>query len=233
MRQIEKPNLPENKVTKIAIGIGYRGKLEARLEKLAVEVLWLAENHDVDMRLSSHADLSLIHIKDEKYISVNNLTIGQGSKYPNDAVLNACIVGDYFIHNLAVTDKILLDAVKDAGYLLINVRQAYTKCSICVVDNNSIITADAGIYKALENTKLNVLLISQGHIKLDGFDYGFIGGSTFKLSKYELAFTGLLDKHPDKDRILHFLSERGISPVFLTDEEIFDIGSAVLINEKL
>ena len=38
---------------------------------------------------------------------------------------------------------------------------------------------------------------------------------------------------PDKDKIINFLREKEIEPVFLTEKPIFDVGSIIPIREKL
>jgi len=118
------------------------------------------------------------------------------------------------------------------GVEFVKVRQGYTKCSVCVVDENSAITSDRNIYNALISNGIDTLLISEGYIDLDGYDYGFIGGSCGKISKNEIAFTGRFNKHPDCDRILEFLNARKIDAKFLTDKDIFDIGSILPITEE-
>ena len=80
---------------------------------------------------------------------------------------------------------------------------------------------------------MDVLEIEPGHILLPGFDTGFIGGATFKLSAHELAFTGELDGHPDRPAIEAFLEARGVEPVYLTTQPAFDIGSAVPLTETV
>ena len=77
-----------------------------------------------------------------------------------------------------------------------------------------------------------MLEIAPGHIELEGFEYGFIGGAVFKLSKRELAFTGRLDAHPDYNNIIAFLDARGIAPIYLTDAPAFDVGSILPLIEK-
>ena len=71
--------------------------------------------------------------------------------------------------------------------------------------------------------------IAPGHIALEGFPYGFIGGAAFKISDDTMAFTGTLDEHPDGERIVGYLAEYGLGSVFLTDKPIFDIGGAVAL----
>ena len=113
-----------------------------------------------------------------------------------------------------------------------SVRQGYSRCAVCTVDADSIITADRGIAVAAESNGMHVLLIRPGYIRLEGYPYGFIGGASCKLASDKLAFTGSLDIHPDREAILGFLSERGISPVYLSQEPAFDIGSMIPLFEN-
>jgi hypothetical protein len=226
------------------IGERYLEKLGTALESMNTEVIWIPDNPNVDPRLRGHVDLSLIHLGGNMLVGqgnhiVNILTnkgfeivpaeTAQRAEYPNDAGLNGCIVGPVFLHNTACTDKAVLLGLGERK--IIHVNQGYTKCSVCVVDERSIITSDFGIAAAARQNGLDVLTIRQGYIELPGFEFGFIGGSAWKLSEHALAFTGRLDDHPDKDRILDYLTARVIEPVFLTDGPIFDIGSAIPIIE--
>lgn len=93
-------------------------------------------------------------------------------------------------------------------------------------------TADRGIGLAARKAGLEVLLIDPGHVALEGFSYGFIGGAVFKISRSKLAFTGTLDKHTSKKEILNFLENHQVEPVFLTEKPIFDIGSGIPIIER-
>lgn len=248
MKAIELPNLPRGRVSLLAVGERYRERLEKPLSSTVSEVLWLPDNSQVDSRLAGHADLMLIHLGRGRVVCsevgdsiVNNLTnrgfevtraiMEQRPEYPFDCNLNGCSVGDRFIHRHDVTDPAVLRALPQSTRY-IDVAQGYSKCSVCVVDEHSVITSDAGIAKSAALYGIEALEIEQGFIELAGFDSGFIGGSAFKLSEHELAFTGNLDAHPDRDRIIRFLAGRGISPVFLTERPIFDIGSAIPLLEK-
>lgn len=241
---IETPHLPAGKVGCVLIGEGYRGKLESPLLSRGVEVVWLPQNRKVDPRLRWHADLSVFHLGGNRFVAQGSHHVKlltdrgldvipayskQGMEYPTDTGLCGCILGEYFIHKPAYTDETVLDHLN--GRRLIRVNQGYTKCAVCVVDSSSIITSDSGIAIACESHGIDVLKIRPGHIELDGFDSGFIGGSTFKLSEHELAFTGYFKDHPDKSAIVEFLAKKEIKPVFLTDDTIFDIGSAIPLLE--
>lgn len=103
---------------------------------------------------------------------------------------------------------------------------------MCVADDSSIITADRKIAAIASAAGMNVLTVSEKLTALDGFEHGFIGGASFKISRNEMAFTGVINNASEKSRIEHFLNERGVSAVYLTDEPLFDIGSAIPIIEE-
>ena len=80
---------------------------------------------------------------------------------------------------------------------------------------------------------MDALYLPDPFIKLDGFDHGFIGGASFKISESELAFTGTIEDTNIKNKIESFLSERCIKPIYLIDKPIFDIGSAIPLTEYI
>lgn len=240
---IAAPNLPEGKVKLLLLGIPYRHILEESLSELEITPVWLPKNTCADPRLQGHADLMALYMGNGKIVCVpgiaNLLTrlnmhvIPVKSKlaaqYPNDCLLNGCLLGHCYIHRLDVTDpsvRINLDEIQS-----LDVKQAYTKCSTCVVHSNAIITSDPGISKIASSHNIDVLTIRPGYIELPGYKYGFIGGATFKIAKNILAFTGTFDHHPDHANILNFLRKHNVQPLCLTTRTIFDIGSAIPISE--
>jgi hypothetical protein len=246
VKTVKLSNLPDD-ASAIIIGQKYSQILENPLKLLNISLILVPNNSNVDSRLSGHADLSVLHVGENKLFLAPHLKdsefsnqlkslcfnlhypdIEQTSDYPNDAQLNVCLVGNTAIYN----PDICPHAIANLFTNKILVNQGYAKCSVCVVDEQSIITSDRGIYRSATAAGLDVLLINPGYIELEGFNYGFIGGATFKISKHRLAFTGVLDSHPDKDKILGFLNDREIEPVYLTNQPIFDIGSAIPIVEK-
>lgn len=237
---IKTPHLPQGKVGLAALGAKYREILEEPLQNLGITQLWLPDNEAVDPRLSGHADLMLLHLGGNLVVTSCGGEIPQvlsalgfeiiraaeqGREYPADARLCACVVGVRCIHNFKISDPAI------SGFERVDVRQGYAKCCTCVVDEGSIITSDAGIAKAAARHGMDVLGIRPGFIKLEGFDTGFIGGAAFRISERALAFTGQLDSHPDKAKIEAYLRSHGIEPVYLTEQPVFDIGSAVLLTE--
>ncbi len=155
-----------------------------------------------------------------------------GHAYPHDILYNACCTGRYFIHNLKYTAPELMEAASEVfpcekkPLLHVSVPQGYAKCNIVCVDENSVITSDAGIEKACTSAGVSVLKISPKNILLPGYSYGFIGGASGRIGS-EILFNGDLFAHPDFERIRTFIQSRGLSCVYFKDYPLTDIGSII------
>ena len=150
-----------------------------------------------------------------------------GSHYPGDSAYNVGIVGKKCFLNKKVCDKLLFDILISEGYEIIEVKQGYTKCYICPIDENSFITGDVSIYKAGKEEKMDVLLISNDNISLPGFSNGFFGGCTGMSSFDELLINGNIDTLPNASDIKNFLTKKNIKIRNLTEGEVKDIGSII------
>lgn len=244
----EMPNLP-GKAAGIILGEKYAGRFNAVLADMGITPVYLPDNPSVSPGLSGHADLSVFHCGggevliapylagsdfegrlEEMGCKITVADIEQGSAYPKDCALNACAVGKWLLCNPDVTARELLARYEKER--IIGFKQGYARCSVCVVDESSIITADSGIAVAAADRGLDVLKIQPGFFELPGYSYGFIGGSSFKLSGTVLAFTGTIDRHPDRGAITDFLRGHGVEPVYLSEQPAIDIGGAITIFEQ-
>lgn len=158
--------------------------------------------------VSTHPDIYMCRMPDGKVIRSRDGEIGEN--YPDNIGFNAICLDKYFIHNLKYTNPRLKKAAEEYGLVPINVRQGYTKCSCVVVDGKSIITADDNICKVLSELKdVDVLKIRQGHVKLPGFEYGFLGGASGRVGD-TIYFSGDIAAHPDWKNIFTFISNRDL-----------------------
>ena len=250
-RFVSLPNLPVN-AAHVILGEPYRPLLDYPLRKLGISPLYVPENPLVDCRLRGHADLSIVHIGGAQLVlapflrnsqfaaalsalgcELRYAEIAQGREYPQDAQLNICVWGNFWLGSpkTAASELRQICASREKA-TWISVKQGYARCACCLVDSLSMISADKGIAKALSAYDTEVLEILPGSIALPGFPYGFLGGSACKLSEHVLAFTGHLDAHPDKSAILDFLAAREIEAIYLTDMPAFDIGGAIPLTER-
>ncbi len=147
-------------------------------------------------------------------------------KYPKDVPLNAFTFKKNFIHNLKYTDKFLLDYYKESGYDLVNIKQGYAKCSSLVTDD-FIITSDGGIYESLRDF-IPIYKIDHKQIKLQNFNYGFIGGATGVLGK-KIFFTGDFCYHSSHEEILKIIKKYNYEIEILSKDPIEDFGSIYFI----
>ena len=227
----------------LLIGKRYEPLLAQSFGAHGIEVIWLPDNKDIDVRLAGHADLSVFvdhgHVVAAKaiYSTIVNLLTNieyavieaereQGPEYPNDVGLCVCATGKYTIYDPKTVDPAVRPLLRGR---LVPVNQGYARCAAAIVDDHSIITADAGISRAAKNAGMDVLDIAPGHIELKGYDHGFIGGASFKIDNNTVAFTGRLTGHPDEGRIYDFLAGHGQKALILTDRPIFDIGGAIAL----
>ncbi len=245
IRFVDKPHLPQGKVRQLILGEKYKKVLKSALLKRNIAPIWLKNNEFADARLSGHCDLMAAHLGKDvlavqkgtaidceliNKIKLIETPVPPRPEYPYDAALNICIVADKLIYNPKSADSRIVSAF---DVIKLACKQGYTKCSVCVVDGNSIITADKKIAAIASAAGMNVLTVGEKLAALDGFEHGFIGGASFKISADEMAFTGVINDDAERSRIEHFLNERGVAAVYLTEIPLFDIGSAIPIIEEV
>lgn len=245
MRFVDNPNLPEGRVVSVIAG-GLSEKSKNGLASLGVHVIELAADKDVDSRISAHADLVFLHLGGNAAFYANDndrlpaelekmqifrISVPLGAEYPNDCPLNCAVIGKQIICNIDTADSSVLKYFSNRAYNIIGVRQGYTKCSVLPVAENAIITDDLSVYRACRDI-FDTLYVEKGFVMLSGFDYGFIGGAGGKLSRGSLAFTGNIEDYPIKKEIEHFCAGHGVECVYLSDEQIYDVGSLLPITEE-
>lgn len=151
-----------------------------------------------------------------------------GYTYPRNIAYNAVCLDRYLIHRLDCTAEPVRQCAEKMGLRAVHVRQGYTKCSVVTVDGRSVITADAGIAKALLRCcpDVDVLRISEGYVRLDGFPCGFLGGASGRVGD-AVVFCGDITTHPDHERIVQFIRVRGLKVVHFPGHPLTDIGSMI------
>ncbi len=145
--------------------------------------------------------------------------------YPHDILLNCAIVGKHAIANSKYTSEY----VKNSSLELLHTNQGYTKCATVVVNDNAIITSDPSVFNAAMQAGIDALKISEGHVRLDGYDTGFIGGAT-GVTDEAVLFTGALSSHPDAQKITEFCEAHGKRAVSLSTAPLYDYGTVFFFN---
>lgn len=153
-------------------------------------------------------------------------------RYPMDIAYNVGRVNRFAFHKLEYTDSVLKSHLINENINLVNTKQGYSKCSMAVINETSIITADKNIYLKLLDLQFDALLIASGHIVLEKQKYGFFGGAIGNFSPDRVLFSGHIEDHPDQIRIKSFITQRKIEIVYLSKDRICDIGTIICLNSE-
>lgn len=221
---------------------------ENKLNELGIEIIKTIKCESVGRSIAYHPDI-VIHPVNHKTLvicpdvfeyykyklkgSPINLIRGEkglGKEYPNDIAYNVARLGNFAIHNFKHTDPVLKYHLKKENLEFLNIKQAYSKCSLAVLGERVAITADLPLYNKLKDIGFEVLLIDRGYVELEGQNYGFIGGTNGSIDKDHVIFSGSIEDHPDVDKIKEFINKNNINPIFLSREKIVDIGTIITLN---
>lgn len=245
MKFVKTSFIPKDKILLALIDKRITKDMKSKLNYLNINIIESTPCIDTYDAISCHPDITLLKINDNNIIVAPNVydyyseklspigfNIIKGdsliqNKYPNNIGYNVAIFGKYAIHNFKYTDKRVLEFLDENNFIKINVKQGYCKCSICIVDENSIITSDEGIYKESIKHDIDCLLIEKGHIDLFDLNYGFIGGCSGLISKDDLIFFGDISKHPNYNEIKEFVKSKNKNIISLSEEKLIDLGSLI------
>ncbi len=144
------------------------------------------------------------------------------SSYPYDISLNILLTSGIAASLSAYTSADVKSVLGDKGIALYNIHQGYAACSSLSL-NCGIVSADPSVLSFCDIHRIPKLQISEGNIKLDGYNYGFIGGAS-GVCENKVYFLGNIEKHPDGKNILEFLETQGYEAISLFDGMLCDFG---------
>ena len=244
MKFIDTPNLPEKPVCLALVDGRISSAAGAALEQLGIRLLKTRFHKGLYEAVSCHPDMFINHIggrlivhapgigKDlETELAEAGFRLIRGDTelqpaYPRDIAYNAVRIGRFWFHNLRHTDPVLRRELEREGIEPVHVEQGYTKCSVALIDEKTIITADRGIARAAEGKGIRVLEIEpRQNILLPGLDYGFIGGSTGLVGKYRLAVNGYAPGLKSFEAINSLTLDINGEVLSLSALDVTDIGS--------
>lgn len=229
-----------------------KGNVRVAVGDIKIEGVKIIKPYKIDSlpkSMQHHADLSFCYLGEgigvcspeayeyyKKELEFTSLKLIKGEKsvgsnYPCDAAYNIAIVGKRIFCRMDICDKVLLEKAKSMGYEIINIKQGYAKCSVCPVDEKSAISADMSFYKAATAQGLDVLLITNDNICLEGFENGFFGGCSYMAQKGVLSVKGDLKFLLQHSEIEEFLKKRKMS-IKNGSGKVFDFGSFIPITEE-
>ena len=228
-----------------------RKKKKKKLRELGYSLIEIKQNNKVYEEISAHVDIFTCKINNKLIIEpkqyeliksqfVNNNNIEKGKEsieknYPYDIKYNVCTIGKKALHNFEFTDSKVKEELIEQGYELINTTQGYTNCSIAVIDDNSAIVTDKGLYKILKKHNVDVLYLEyEPNIKLltnTGYSNrkGFIGGAVSRVDNNIIIF-GDLTKIDKDEKIRKFILDKGLNIIEFKGLDVIDYGGIALLS---
>ncbi len=245
---IKTPCLPKGNVKHCLIGEKYTDEIK-ELKELGINCLTLKQNFLLQDEINNHADILAYNFGNGQVL-VNNGSIGEDilkkigtepifyssqitSPYPYDIPLNVAFTGKHIICNTKYVAKEILDSAVSGNIELIDTKQGYSKCNLCIVGENAVITEDKGLAHLLKFYQYDVLLISSGDIHLSDNHYGFMGGASCKVSADRMYFSGDLSQHIDYTKITEFLNKYNVEPIFNKSRRLTDFGGVIQLTEEI
>lgn len=235
--------LPKSKITSCIIGAKYTDEI-TELTQLGIECVTISPSANLCEEINCHADILTfkcgdgVLIADERTAGelrqkITDFTVLTCEKifspYPNDVKLNVAFTEKHIICNKNYASKQLAEFSRNNNIEIIHTKQGYSKCSLCIVDYNAVITEDEGLACLLKKYQYDVLKIEPGYIGLSKEHYGFFGGATAKLSPDIMYISGNLSEHPNYVEICGFLDKYGVRPVFNKNRHLNDFGGITVL----
>lgn len=222
---------------KVLVDTRISKKCEDTLLSLGYEPIKMPPHPSLPVPVASHTDMLVFLFEDtlictKEYYRIAKKELDSTEKriilseeraegnYPRDILFNAAPVGEYLFGKL----EHISSHIKALPYKMCNINQGYAKCSCCTVSDKAIITSDPSLESAAKAVGIDVLKVSEGHIRLPGYDTGFIGGASGAGERF-VAFCGDISTHPDAEKIKSFCKKHGKEPISLSDEPLFDLGT--------
>lgn len=246
------PHLPTNEVKSVVMSVQNK-QLVSRVEELGIKIIPTDKIKSFAEYENTHSDMQMLQVDDktvfvadectslianlvqyfEKVIPIKFLCSNKNiCSYPHNILLNSVVINNKLFCKKTLSSAEIVKTFENKNYNIISINQGYAKCSTSIVNDSAIITADSSIYKAAINNGFDVLKITNGDIKLNGVNYGFIGGACGKLDKDILAFCGNIKMHRDYENIKCFCKNHGVNLLSLDIGELVDIGGILPITEK-
>ncbi len=149
--------------------------------------------------------------------------------YPQDIAFNALRVGKRLFGRIDCLSKDVTVAAEEHEIELVYTKQGYAKCAAMTIDG-AVVTADKGLAKILKKCNIEVLTIPSGGIRLEGCEYGFVGGASFVDEREKrVVFFGEMPGEWRGD-VMDFCGSHGFCVHELCGE-LTDIGGAMVLRE--
>jgi len=187
--------------------------------------------------ISCHPDIFIFQGKNELIIAPNtpedliatlhqkgvSFTFGNsevGKELENSTYYNCIKTHSHIFHKQGFTDKVILESTKNN---IINLPQAYTRCSMIALNEKAFITSDKGIEKVLMQNGFECFYVNPSTIHLPPYKHGFIGGC-MGLWNNSLFIIGNLQTLENGNELRQFIQQQKLEIVELYNGNLYDGG---------
>lgn len=240
--------VPDGKVTSVLIAGNAPSKLLDYFQKKHIQYILTAPSKTLAPPVSYHPDMQLFPCGNGRFIVtperyhtylnlIQNANFIKGnttlsSTYPHDIAYNVARLKRYAFCNKKYLDTKVSAYLQSENVKIMNVKQGYAKCSVCIVNSRAVITADKGLHSAVLSAGFDSLLIRPGYVSLPGYDCGFIGGCSGLIAPDKLLFCGDITKHPDFTKIAAFCKLQETKLEWIDALPLTDIGSMIPLTQQ-
>ncbi|HNT03437.1 MAG TPA: hypothetical protein PKU88_02145 [Bacillota bacterium] len=243
MKFLKTSFIPDSDVSLAMVDYRISPKIEESLNKIGIECLKTVRCPELYDAVDGHPDMLMFHIGGNRIVLAPNVyekmapiiekkgfAVTKGAtwlvrNYPGNIAYNVLRIGKTAFHNIRHTDAEIIKALEKENVKMLNVNQGYTKCSVCILNDNTIITSDEKISEIAEKNGIESFLTKPGGIDLKGLNYGFLGGASGLVSKNKIAFTGSLYTLEDNRKLIDYINKKGFEIVHLSKGRLMDYGS--------
>ncbi|AVM66643.1 hypothetical protein C3V37_01690 [Peptostreptococcaceae bacterium oral taxon 929] len=224
----------------------YYDILRDKLNKFNIKVYPSFESKILKGAVATHPDMSLFKYDEDTLIAsresfdyyneifkgtkinIINANEDPHEKYPSDVKFNALRIGEHLICKRDVCAKSIIKRFDEAK--IINSSQGYVKCSIIDVGSEYFASDDKYLYEIIKSFGKKCILLDKGFVKIKDYDYGFVGGAS-GYARDKIFLTGKIINEANRIRLEEFAREINKELIYLTEYDIFDIGTLMIMEE--
>lgn len=224
----------------------YYDILHDKLNKFNIRAYPSFESKILKGAVKTHPDMSLFKYDEETLIAsqesfdyyneifkdtkINIINANEDPlpKYPSDVKFNALRVAEHLICKKdSCADAIMTRFDEDK---IINSSQGYVKCSVIDIGSEYFASDDKYLYEIIKSLGKKCILLDKGFVKIKDYDYGFIGGAS-GYARDKIFLTGKIINEANRIRLEEFSQEINKELIYLTEYDIFDIGTLIIMEE--
>lgn len=224
----------------------YYDILRDKLSELNIKAFPSFESKILKGAVKTHPDMSLFKYDEETLIAsresfdyyneifkgtnINIINANEDpfEKYPSDVKFNALRVGEHLICKKDTCADAIMNRFDDGK--IINSSQGYVKCSVIDIGGKHFVTDDKYLHKIINGLGYKSILLEKGLVKIKDYDYGFVGGAS-GYARDKIFLTGKIINEANRIRLEEFAREINKELIYLTEYDIFDIGTLMIMEE--